>query len=186
MTRRFVALADGLSYLFAVVATLLLVAAMLVVCEMIVIRYALRAATIWQTDFVIFSATAAIFLGAPYVLLKKGHVGVDVIEMLLPPAGRRGLKVVAALLGLAFCAAMLAASWINLEEAWSAGWRHSSVWAPPLWVPLSSLPIGFGLLCLQYVSEILKLLAAPPAAEPHGIVAEAASYAEVVTEEAAR
>lgn len=186
MIRRLVALIDGLSALFAVVATLLLVAAMLVVCEMIVIRYVLRAATIWQTDFVVFSATAAIFLGAPYVLLKKGHVGVDVIEMLLPPAARRGLKLLAAALGLVFCAAMFVASFINVEEAWSAGWRHASVWAPPLWVPLSSLPIGFGLLCLQYVAEILKILAAPPAEEPHGVAAEAASYAEVVTEEIAR
>lgn len=186
MARRFVALVDALSLLFAIASALLLLAAMLVVCEMILIRYVLRAATIWQTDFVIFAATAAIFLGAPYVLLKKGHVGVDVVEMLLPPRARRRLKVVAALLGLVFCAAMLAASWINLEEAWSSGWRHSSVWAPPLWVPLASLPLGFGLLCLQYVAEIIKLVTAPVVAEPHGVAAEAASYAEVVSEEAAR
>lgn len=55
----------------AAVATALLIAAMLVVCQMIMQRYVFRQATIWQTDFVVFSATAAMFLGAPYVLLKS-------------------------------------------------------------------------------------------------------------------
>ena len=147
-----------LSRLFAIIATALIIIAMLVVCQMILMRYVFRLPTIWQTDFVVFSATAAIFLGAPYVLLKGGHVGVDVIEMLLSERNRLRLKVVGSFLGLIFCIVMLAATWVQFEEAWTGNWKHSSVWAPRLWIPLAALPVGFLLLCLQYVAQIIVLL----------------------------
>ncbi len=146
------------SRLFAVMATALIVIAMLVVCQMILMRYVFRLPTIWQTDFVVFSATAAIFLGAPYVLLKGGHVGVDVVELLLGQQNRKRLRILGAMLGLVFCIVMLAATWVQFEEAWTGNWKHSSVWAPPLWIPLAALPIGFFLLCLQYTANILVLL----------------------------
>jgi len=166
MVKTYILVVNNLSRALAVLATLLLIAAMLVVCQMIAIRYILRMATIWQTDFVVFSATAAIFLGAPYVLLKGGHVGVDIVEMMVGEKTRRGLRIVASFLGLLFCMAMLVASWIHFHDAWAGNWKHSSVWAPPLWIPLAALPIGFGMLCLQYIAEILKLFVDAGAAEP--------------------
>ena len=30
-------------------------------------------------------------------------------------------------------------------------------WAPPLWIPRLTMPIGMGLMSLQYVAEILAL-----------------------------
>jgi len=159
--RAYIYTVSTLSRALAFAATLLIIAAMLVVCQMIVMRYALRAATIWQTDFVVFAATAAMFMGAPYVLMKGGHVGVDVIDMLLSPRTRSRLRLVASLLGLVFCLIMLAATWIQFMDAWEGDWRHASVWAPPLWIPLSVLPASFAMLCLQYVAQILTLLYAP-------------------------
>lgn len=180
MISTYVRAVGALSRAVAVVATLLLIAAMVVVCEMILIRYVFRAATIWQTDFVVFAATAAIFLGAPYVLLKGGHVGVDFVEMMMSPPVRRVMKIVGALLGLAFCVVMLTASVISTHEAYEAGWKHSSMWAPRLWIPMSALPIGFGLLCLQYVAQILVLLTAPPE-EPRSVADEIAASGDAVT-----
>ncbi|MFA7413575.1 MAG: TRAP transporter small permease [Rhizobium sp.] len=155
MIDTYIRVVGNVSRAFAVLATALMIAAMLVVCQMILLRYMFRLPTIWQTDFVVFSATAAMFLGAPYVLLKGGHVGVDVIELVVTDRVRRHLGMIGSLLGLLFCIIMLAASWITFHEAWAGNWRHSSVWAPPLWVPLLALPLGFGMLCLQYVAEIL-------------------------------
>ncbi|SFU23090.1 TRAP transporter small permease [Mesorhizobium sp. YR577] len=167
MVKVYIWAVSNLSRALAALATALMIAAMLVVCQMILMRYAFRLPTIWQTDFVVFSATAAMFLGAPYVLMKGGHVGVDVIELLVNDGVRRRLRLVASLLGLAFCLIMLAAGWVQFHEAWAGNWRHSSVWAPPLWVPLAAMPLGFGMLCLQYIAEIaaqLSGLATPPAA----------------------
>lgn len=161
-----------LSRALAVIATLLIIAAMLVVCQMILMRYVFTFPTIWQTDFVVFSATAAMFLGAPYVLMKGGHVGVDVVEMMVGPRTRHGLKILGSLLGLTFCAIMLWAVWIQFHEAWAGNWKHASMWAPPLWIPLSALPLSFAMLCLQYVAQILLLLTgSAPTDTGHAVLA---------------
>ena len=156
--RSFIAFSDGLSRLAGIVAVLLLIAAMGVITEMIFMRYVFRAPTYWQTDFVVFASTAAIFLGAPYVLLRKGHVGVDVLETIVSDRIRRRLRLAGTLLGFVFCLAMFATCAHYVHEAYVGGWKQSSVWAPRLWIPMLSLPVGFGLLSLQYVAEMLKLL----------------------------
>ena len=158
MVKAYIRVVGNLSRGLAIMSTALIIAAMLVVCQMILMRYVFRQPTIWQTDFVVFSATAAMFIGAPYVLLKGGHVGVDVIELLLADKARARLRLVGSFLGLLFCALMLVATWIQFHEAWLGNWKHASVWAPPLWIPLLALPLGFAMLCLQYVAEILALL----------------------------
>ena len=158
MLKTFVWSVGELSRLCAVIATILVIAAMLVVCQMILMRYIFVMPTIWQTDFVVFSATAAMFLGAPYVLKTGGHVGVDVVEMAVGPKARHRLRIIGAFLGLCFCMIMLVAGWLQFHDAWEGGWRSSSLWAPPLWVPLMSMPLGFGLLCLQYVAKLIELV----------------------------
>jgi TRAP-type C4-dicarboxylate transport system permease small subunit len=156
MIRAYISFTDRLSKVFAVVSVLLLIAAVLVICQMIFLRYFFRMPTIWQTDFVVYSATAAIFLGAPYVLMIGGHVGVDVFENMLTGSAKAGLRFIAKLLGLAFCAAMFVASVNYVWEAWSLGWLTSNVWQIPVWIPAVPMPIGFGLLCLQYFAEFLR------------------------------
>jgi len=150
-------LIDQVSRLCGGVAMLLLFAAVIVVCQMIVVRYILNGSTIWQTEFVIYSLMAATFVGSPYVLLYRGHVGVDLVPNLSGPRVRFWLELVGSLVSLAFCAVLAWAGWIFLHEALVGGWRTDTVWALPLWIPLLPLPVGIGLLALQYVSEMIKL-----------------------------
>ena len=153
----YVRIVSSLSKLGGLIAMVLLAAAVVVVCQMIFMRYVLNASTIWQTEFVIYSLMAATFIGSPYVLMLKGHVGVDLLPTVLPPRARFWLELVAALLSLGFCALLAWSGWTYLEEAWTGGWRTQTVWALPLWMPLLPLPTGIGLLCLQYVAEMIKL-----------------------------
>ncbi|TCK30878.1 TRAP-type C4-dicarboxylate transport system permease small subunit [Ancylobacter aquaticus] len=167
MVSLFLRTVDLLSKVAALIAGLLLIAAMLVICEMIFLRYVFRAPTIWQTDFVVFSATAAMFLGAPYVLKTRGHVGVDVIEIALPRRPRRVLGIVGALLGLTFTVLMAYASAIFFHEAYVNEWRTSTVAAITLWIPLLPLPVSFALLSLQYVAELVRRVCGTDEAEGH-------------------
>lgn len=161
MSRRFIQAMDTISRSCGVLATGLLIVAMVVVCQMIIMRYVFRAPTVWQTETVVFSATAAIFMGAPYVLLKKGHVGVDVIQMIVTSRTRLRLERIGAVVGLVFSLVMMVASSIHLFEAIEGGWTTPSVAAVPLWMPLTPMVIGFLLLSLQYVAELLKLSGDP-------------------------
>jgi len=145
-----------------VAATVLLAAAVLVVCQMIFIRYVLNASTIWQTEFVIYAIVASTFIGSPYVLLHKGHVRVDLLPNALGGRWRLALDWVAGSLSIVFCLLLGWAGWHFFYEALSRGWKTETVWAIPLWIPLLPLPLGIGLLCLQYVAELLKERSAAP------------------------
>lgn len=160
MTQSYIRTVERVSRGLGLLSVALLIAAMVVVCQLIFMRYVFRAPTIWHTDFVVYAATASIFLGAPYVLMTKGHVGIDVIDMVLSARTRRVFHFVGGLLGLTFCAAMFVASMIYFIEALHGGWETPGVWKIPLWMPMVPMPVGFGLLTLQYVAELIKLRSA--------------------------
>jgi len=148
----------AVSKLFGVVAAFLIGAAIVIVCQMVVMRYFLNESTVWQTEFVIFSLVASTFIGSPYVLLIKGHVNVDLLPHYLPHKGRLALALLASVLGLSFC---LILAWYGFElfhEALVNDWTTDTVWALPLWIPYISIPVGIGLLSLQYVADIFSLL----------------------------
>jgi TRAP-type C4-dicarboxylate transport system permease small subunit len=125
---------------------------------MVVMRYVLGASTIWQNEFVTFAIVAATLIGSPYVLLTRGHVNVDLLPHYLGERGKRWAALLASSMGWICCAVLAWTGWQYFHEAWSAGWVTQTVWAPPLWIPLLPLPIGLGLLTLQYTADILCLV----------------------------
>lgn len=157
MINKYIACVERLSRWCGVLAVACLIFAMVVVCQMILTRYVFRGATIWQTEAVVFSATAAIFIGAPYVLLRKGHVGVDVVMYYASSRNQRRLELIGSLLGLLFCVIMAIATGLHWYEAYDRGWTTPSVAAVPLWWPLSPMLIGFVLLSLQYLANLLRI-----------------------------
>ncbi len=42
-------------------------------------------------------------------------------------------------------------------QSWSKDWHSDTVWRAPLWVPYFSMPVGLGLLVLQYIADILAI-----------------------------
>ena len=77
--KRFVSIVETLSRLCGLSSMLLIAASTLVVSQMVFMRYFLGASTVWQTEFVVYAMIASTFIGAPYVLLLKGHVSVDLL-----------------------------------------------------------------------------------------------------------
>jgi TRAP-type C4-dicarboxylate transport system permease small subunit len=152
---RSVAMISRVCGLFAAVMILMSV---LVVCQMVFMRYVLQASVIWQTEFVTYALLAATLIGSPYVLLLRGHVNVDLLPLCLGHKGRFALALISSLLALVFC---IAAAWTGYElwhESLENNWTSDSVWSPPLWIPYLCLPVGFGVLVLQYIADIISLL----------------------------
>ena len=144
------------------IAAASLAAGCLVVCHMVLVRYVFSLPTIWQTEFVTFAVVAATLLGSPYVLLTRGHVTVDLVPHYLSARPRRHLALAASILAWAACAVLAWTGWQYFHEAWEFGWRTESVWGPPLWIPLLTLPVGLGILTLQYTADILCLATGRP------------------------
>lgn len=149
---------NALSRAFGIFAVVLLVVSIGVICQMVFVRAVLGQSTIWQTEFSIFAVVAATFLGAPYVLLTRGHVAVDVLPLMVGHETRRWLFVAAYLALLAFCALFLWASLPWWYETWVRQQTTASLWRARLWVPYLSVPVGLALLCLQAASELVLVL----------------------------
>jgi TRAP-type C4-dicarboxylate transport system permease small subunit len=143
---------------FGVAATGLILLSVLVVCQMVFVRAVLGQSSIWQTEFVTFSIVAATFIGAPYILLTRGHVGVDVVPLMLSAPARRRLHLAGSLAALAFCGLFLFAAVPWWHEAWHSGQTTPSIWHARLWIPYLAVPVSLSLLCLQFVAEIYLVL----------------------------
>jgi TRAP-type C4-dicarboxylate transport system permease small subunit len=152
----YIRLMDRLSRATAYIAAALFVAGVVVVCQMVFVRYILGQSTSWQTEFTVFSVTAAMLMGSPYVLMTGGHVSVSVLPDALSGLPRKLMRLAASLVGIGFCAALAYASWVYVAEAWHGGWTTGTVWNPVLWPAILPMAVGSTLLTLQYVAEILR------------------------------
>lgn len=148
---------DGLSTICGWVAATLIVASIFVTCHMIFVRFVLRQSTIWQTEVVIYMMIAVTTIGLAYVQRLRGHVNVDLVPSLLPPAMRRLLAYVVLLLTIALMATMTWYATISWLEAFARNWKSSTVWGVRLWIPMLALPVGFGLYTLQLIADLVAL-----------------------------
>lgn len=155
---RFIGAVATVSQLGGIAAVALLLAAVLVICQMVFMRYVLQASAVWQHEFVTFSLIGATFIGAPYVLLTRGHVNVDLLPVYLGSRGRFVLALLAALISLIFCLILTWYGFAFWYQSYVENWHAQTVWRPPLWIPYFAVPLGMGLLSLQYVADILALV----------------------------
>ena len=152
----YIEIMDRLSRVAGICAAALLVISILVVCDMIVVRYILNQSTVWQTEFVVYAITAATLIGSPYVLLTNGHVAVTLLPEALGGTAGRLIRLAGSLAALGFCALLAYSGWYYFLEAFNKGWTSDTVWAVRMWIPVSALPVGMTLLSLQYLAEILR------------------------------
>jgi TRAP-type C4-dicarboxylate transport system permease small subunit len=141
-----------------IVAAGLIASAILVVCQMVVIRYFLQASATWQTDYATFSLVGATLIGSPYILSIKGHVNVDLLPNYLGPRGKVVLGIIANSGGLIFAAVLAWYGYVLFHESVAGGWRTDTIWELPLWIPFLPLPLGIGLLALQYLADIIEIV----------------------------
>jgi len=154
----FIRFTSGLSRILGILAALLLIVGVLVVVQMVFLRYALSESTSWQTEFVTYVLIASTFLGAPYVLLIRGHVNVELVPLMLGPKSRFVLALFAYSTSALLCFILTYYSFLFWYEAWVEGWTSDTVWGPKLWTIYLSMPVGFFVISLQYLADLLCLI----------------------------
>lgn len=152
----FVARVRKTSEAAGVLAAFMIAISVLIVCHLVFVRYVLNAPTAWQTELVTYLLVGATLIGSPYVLMIKGHVSVELLPHYLSPRGRARLSLACSFIGIAFCAILLWSGLVLWFESWEGDWLSETVWAVPLWIPYAALPIGFGLMLLQYLAELIE------------------------------
>jgi len=135
---------------------------------------------------------AAVFmLGAGFVFLKNGHVRIDFLTARLSPRITAIIDIVGILVILMpFCWLMIDLSWPYYYRAWESGEVSQNAGGLIRWPVLLLIPVGFGLLLLQALSELIKRTAfltghrdAPMSVDIHG-KSEEEQLAQTLLEEA--
>jgi len=146
------------SRVVGVVGALLIGLAVLVICDMVIERYVFNLTTIWQIDVVTYCIVGATFVSSPYVLMTRGHVNVDILPLHIGPSARYWLALLTSFTALAFCVVIFVLCTAYWYEAYSELWRSNTVWRARLWIPYLSMPVGLGLLILQYVVDVFCVI----------------------------
>lgn len=104
---------------------------------------------------------AAVFLlGAGYGFLKNSHVRIDFISSKLSERARNWIDVVGILVVLfPFCAICIALGWPFFMGALTSGEMSTNAGGLIRWPVYGLIPLGFALLMLQAVSELIKRIA---------------------------
>lgn len=139
-------------------AAAMIVAAVAITCQMIFVRFVLNGSTVWQTEAVVYLVIAATLVGLAYVQKLRGHVNVDLLPLSLPPRARYALAVFTLGLSILVVGVMLYYGYEYWRFAWARGWRSDTVWGVPLWIPYLAIPVGFALLLLQLLADLVALV----------------------------
>ncbi len=101
---------------------------------------------------------AAVFmLGAGYGFLKNSHVRIDFVSSRLSARARNWIDVVGIVAVLIpFCAICIALSWPMFTQAYTSGEMSQNAGGLIRWPVIGLMPLGFALLLLQGLSELLK------------------------------
>jgi len=104
---------------------------------------------------------AAVFLlGAGYGLLKNAHVRIDFIASRFSARTRNWIDVGGILIALVpFCLLSIYLSWPMFMQAFVSGEVSSNAGGLIRWPVYLLIPVGFSLLLLQSLSELVKRLA---------------------------
>jgi len=122
----------------------------------VVLRYVFNSPSIWVFETTNFLFGGIIILGGGYLLLRKGHVSVDILYNRLSVRGRAIQDLCTAPLFFLFVGVLM---WQGIDMFWTSlsRWENSpSVWAPALWPVKFLIPVGCGLILLQLLVNFVK------------------------------
>ena len=125
----------------------------------VMLRYIFNRPTLWAWDVNLMLMGAFTILPGGYLLLKEGHVIVDIYVARLSPRRRAMLDLATSVLFFISVGFLLWQSIIAAFDSLSKREIINSVWGPPLY-PLKMLwPVGPLLLLLQGMAKFIRDLA---------------------------
>jgi TRAP-type C4-dicarboxylate transport system permease small subunit len=125
-------------------------------------RYFFKIPSDWQDELSIFLLVGATFMSASWIQARRGHVGIDALEHVLPAAVDRVRRFFVDLGSLAFCGFFCLRCWELLIEALEDGQTSDSAWGPPLWIPYGLMAVGMSVLVAQLLLQVAARLARAP------------------------
>jgi TRAP-type C4-dicarboxylate transport system permease small subunit len=118
-------------------------------------RYLFKIPSDWQDEVTIFLLVGATFLSAGWVQQWRGHVGIQALGAVLPPAADRIRRFVSDIVTLVFCLFFGWKCWSLLIIAVKDGQISGSAFGAPLWIPYGCMALGMTLLVLVLTEQVV-------------------------------
>lgn len=127
----------------------------------IVARYVFIKPTIWVEEMSRFLQIWATYLAAAYVLKNRKLIAIHVIRDRLPKHFRIVSEVISLTIIAIFCIVAIWFGSTTVLESIRVGRASSTMLGVPLWMTELAIPVGFCLLFLQVLVEIVRLFYRP-------------------------
>lgn len=152
---------DALNEKFAVVANWLVLWACLISAGNAASRYLFSASSNAWLEVQWYLFAGMVLLGGPYTLKMNEHVRVDLLYGMVSERTRIWIDIVGGVLFLLpICLILTYFTWPWFVESWTIGETSMNAGGLLRWPVKLMLPVGFALMALQGVSEIIKRIAA--------------------------
>jgi TRAP-type C4-dicarboxylate transport system permease small subunit len=146
-------LLDRLTFALAWLAAALFVATGAMLSFEVAARYFFTAPTVWAAELSQLCLVWGCLLAMPWALGAGRHIAVDAVAQQLPWGVRRVVETLAMLVVVAVSGVVTVyGAWI-FWDSWERGRTTGSILNLPAWVMELSIPLGFGLLCLQAIVQ---------------------------------
>ena len=155
---KFVRFVDALSAKVGTFAAWLVIPLMIVVIYEVIVRHFFNSPTIWTYDTLWMLYSVNFLFGGAFTLLQKGHIRIDIIHDTLSDRGKLITDtIIYAVVFFLPCAMLTWFSGGYAWEAWATGENLSTTnFVFPAGPVKTCMPIGFGLLALQSVAEVIR------------------------------
>lgn len=144
---------------FALKLSALLMIALLTLMNVeIIMRYVFGKSTLLADEYGGYFYSWIVLLGAVHLLRSDKYLTVTLLTDRMSPAGRNIAATFAGVVGLGVSLVSLSSTWSIYEQSLMFGTRSMQPSSTPLLYPQLAMLIGYGLLSLAYVEEILRRL----------------------------
>ena len=152
---------DRLNAEFGMIANWLVLFACLISAGNAASRYLFSASSNAWLEIQWYMFAGMVLLGAPYTLKMNEHVRVDLVYGMVSERTRIWIDIICGFLFLLpICVILTYFTWPWFVESWTIGEVSSNAGGLLRWPVKLMLPVGFFLMALQGISEIIKRIAA--------------------------
>jgi C4-dicarboxylate transporter DctQ subunit len=158
----FIAIFERLMTFFAWAAAWLFVLSGLMLSYEVVARYFFLSPTRWAAELSQLCLIYGTLLAMPWILQHRRNIQINAVTAKLPDQGQRGIGIVTMAILIVFCTYVTVYGWDIFYDSFERGRTTGSLLDMPSWVAELPVPTFFGLLAIQAVIEIGKLMKGHP------------------------
>lgn len=160
-------LANAANRIGGFIAGICILATAFIVTYEVVLRALFDAPTEWVNEISVYLILISAFLGFAPALAAGKHINVDLVTCKLSAQTNKYLGVIVSILGLGFSLVFLVTSTEMTLNSYRLSMLSTSTLRIPLYIPQLSLPVGFAMLALQFLANLLNTNSAVLKEEGH-------------------